>query len=140
MDESWSRELLRVQLVEACIPQDDHRLIGIVVLARQYAQRRRVEQKMLSLADRQTDPAGGEGTQEVAVREHGHVTAPGAEPRENPIDTRGDLGRRLAAGTAALEQIPVRVAQADVRGGNAFVVAVVPLGQRRFDLGYVRQA
>jgi len=135
----WSGEP-RVQLVNACIPQDDHRLIRVGVLARKYAQRRGVEQKALSVADRQTDPAGGEGTEEVTVREHGHVTARRAEPRQNPVDTRGDLGRRLAAGTAVLEQIPVRVAQADVRRGNAFVFAVVPLGERRFNPGHVGQA
>jgi len=53
----------------------------------------------------------------------------GADAGKDPVQPRTDLVRGLATGAAVEPEVPVRTGGDDLRGGQALVVAVVPLGQ-----------
>jgi hypothetical protein len=59
------------------------------------------------------------------------------KPCDNPICSPGNLSGRFAAGATVSINHPAGPRLANIRGPLAFVIAVIPLGQVRFDVGPV---
>ena len=90
------------------VPQRDNRGLRMIGVIAQYAERRRFEQEMPCLDNRQTC--------------------------NDPIRPLRDPCGRFATRTTVSKDHPTWPRLANVHGASAFVVAVVPLGQVRFDL------
>ena len=69
----------------------------------------------------------------MAVPEHRHIAVGSRESVDHAADARTDILGRLSARGAVMEQIPRGPGGADVGGGAAFVVAIVPLAELRAD-------
>src|SRR5262245_51010985 len=76
----------------------------------------------------------------MPAREEQHVALLGAHPADHAVGARPDLRRRLAAGTAVAEELPVGALGVDLGRGPALVVAIVPLDEVAVELGRVREA
>src|SRR5215472_18380166 len=88
----------------------------------------------------QSQPAGPEHSQYVAVREQGHIPGPRAYLADDPIDPCADLLRTLAARTAVAKDHPRGLPGMDLLRGKPLVVTVVPFRQVRIGLGALSQA
>ncbi len=73
--------------------------------------------------------------QDVGVREQQRVAGLRRAAREDPPGAVGDLLGGLPAGRVAVPDRPARHLDADLGGGEALVVAVLPLGEVVVDLG-----
>jgi hypothetical protein len=60
--------------------------------------RRRVEREQPALRRRETEPAGGEHAQQVAVREEGDVAIDSSNIGDDGVDAAPDIGSGLTAG------------------------------------------
>ena len=65
----------------------------------------------------------------MAVGDQGDVAVRGEGPFDDPLAPGGHLGAGLAVGADAVPDRPFRNALPDLRGGDAFVIPVVPLMQ-----------
>src|SRR5208283_1351114 len=71
----------------------------------------------------------------MPVRKNQHVAPDGAQPLDDAVGPRADLFRRFSPGAAVAEQLPVRALGVNVRGAEAFILAVIPLDQVGIDFG-----
>src|SRR4029077_1824561 len=83
----------------------------------------------------QTEPAGGEHSQEMSARKNQYIAFHRAHATGNPIRSGANLFRRFSVRATVAEQLPVRSDRMNLRGSNAFVIAVVPLDQIGIDFG-----
>src|SRR5271167_459492 len=105
-----------------------------LALEPQDADRARVEREPRSGGHLHLEPPSGHYAQDVAVGECQRVSTGSAQPRQYAVRSRADRIRRLATRTAVAPQAPVGIALADLRCGQALVVAVVPFAQVLADL------
>ena len=75
----------------------------------------------------------------MAMREDGNVTFQRPEPSNQPVCAFGNLGGRVAAWTSVSKDIPFWPCLANIRRAQSLVLAVVPLGEVRFDFRKVTQ-
>src|SRR3954454_12022065 len=75
----------------------------------------------------------------MAVREQRYVAVCGVGPCDHAIDAGADLFRRFAARTPVAEDQPARPRLMDLRGRDAFVLAVIPLHQVGLDDGVIAE-
>ena len=107
----------------AVVPPDDH---GLFPLVSEDADRGRRKRQQPSISRIETQPAGGEHPQEVAVAEQDGLSSRHPRLLDQPMPAR----RRR---TRALRRVPrratlsVRHLAADLGGASSLVVAVVPL-------------
>jgi hypothetical protein len=71
----------------------------------------------------------------MRVTEDEDITGYGGDASVHAVEPGGDLGRRFTVGYRMRPDRPPRHGLADLRGGDAFVVAVVPLDQVVVHLG-----
>src|SRR5215217_1428253 len=94
-----------------------------------------VEDEVAAFGDVQFKPAGGEGPQRVRVAEDEDVARDGGDARADSVQAGRHLRGRFTAGYRIVPDRPARDGLADLRGRDAFVVAVVPLDEVVVDLG-----
>src|SRR5262245_28545292 len=96
----------------------------------------RVESEVDGVGGVLADPAGGQYAAEVPVAHQDHVALgeSGANAVEHLVRSGADLLGGFAAGARVGPDGPVRHGFADLWGGEALVVAVVPLGEVGGDL------
>jgi len=70
----------------------------------------------------------------MPVREDGDLSRHRPKPRDQPIGAIRHLRGRLTARAPVVKEIPVRSRGENVHGALSFIVAIVPLGQIRFNL------
>ena len=125
------------------VPSGDHRP---AVLGAKRADRSGIEPEQGSGGGRQAELAGGEDAQKMAVSDEDDVAQGGVgqdrtDARKDPVGPCANLLRaltRVVCGTGSHTVGPERPAgsrAADLRSGEAFVTAIVPLVQIGFDLG-----
>src|SRR4029450_7194345 len=95
--------------------------------------RRGVEQEMLAGAWRKTDPPRDQNSKHVAMGEQSNVARLGANPGDDAVDPRADLGRALAARTTVPEDHPARLFRMDLLRCERLVLTVVPFLQVGFE-------
>src|SRR5687767_9831465 len=71
----------------------------------------------------------------MSVREERDVSVQASKSFNQAIRTGGYIRGGFAAGAAVQEQVPPRVLFANVGRAPAFVIAIIPFRQIRFDLG-----
>ena len=86
------------------------------------------------------DPARRQGAQDVPVGDDRDVALGRAQAGDGAVTARGDVVGALAARRSVAPQVPVRALGADLRRGQALVLAVVPLQEvvvegRRLEAG-----
>ena len=69
------------------VPRGNDCVAGVVRVVTEDAERRRVEREVHPLVDGKADPAGGQGAEEVAVGEEGHVAGHRAQPADEAVGT-----------------------------------------------------
>ena len=74
-------------------------------------------------------PGAGQAAQDVAVGKQGHITIDCEQLIDQPLATGGDRSGILPAGAAMAPHTPIRHGLPDLFGGDAFVIAVIPLAQ-----------
>src|SRR5215212_5240988 len=84
---------------------------------------------MAAFGDVEFEPAGRQRAQRVRVAEDQDVSWYGGYAGVDAVEAGGDLGGSLAVGYRVRPDRPARHGLADLRGGDAFVVPVVPLDQ-----------
>ena len=85
-------------------------------------------------ADLQSDPSGGQDRPELAARKERDNAFQRVKTGDEAIGAGGNLRGRFTMWAAIPKYIPVRPSLANIRGALSFVVAIVPLGQVRFNL------
>ena len=93
------------------------------------------QRKLAARGDRQAQPTGGERPQEMAVGKQDQGSVETAEAAEQPVGPVRYVGDGFPGRAAVAKQIPARMQLVDFRGGQAFIVAVVPLAEIRLRLG-----
>ena len=86
------------------------------------------------------EPASGEDAEAVGVANEECVATGFADAGNDAIDSRGDISGGFAVRARLCENSPAGDAFSDFRGGEAFVVAVVPLGEVGGDFGFFGEA
>ena len=109
------------------------------MLVSENAQRCGIEQKVLRLPDRQSDPSRGEHASEVSVRKEGDIAIHHAELGEEALGALGNLHGRLSVWSTVPKKIPSRLGIENIGGKAPLVVAMVPFRQVRLDLGWRRE-
>jgi hypothetical protein len=74
------------------------------------------------------------------VRKERDVAAQQLKPGNEAVRAVGYLGRCFTVWTAVPKYIPIRAALANIHRALSFIVAVIPLGQVRFDLRLLVQS
>src|SRR5262245_9468279 len=87
----------RRALVDKRSIPDPHR--RYVAIEAEHTERARIEHEMLPGLHRQSDPARGQDTQHVAMREQRNVALDGAGAGDHPVHANGDLFRRFPGRT-----------------------------------------
>src|ERR1700719_3859524 len=100
------------------------------------AQRRGAEIEKTAAARLQAQPARRQHAQEMAAGEEQGIPVQGAKAGDDPVGAGANSRHAFAAGTAVAEELPVGPFLENLRRRFALVVAVVPLDEVRFDLGY----
>ncbi len=77
----------------------------------------------------QSEPAGGKNAEAVRVSNKKGVTAGFAHTGDYSINSSGDIGSCFSVRARVGEDSPVGNGFSDLGGGEAFVIAVVPLGE-----------
>src|SRR6476660_2958312 len=117
-------------------PAPDH---GGAVLVSERAQRSRAKREQGAILGRKPQPASGQYAQHVAVTERDPVAIGGADLAEHTVGARPDVRGRLPIRAAVAPQAPTGALPVDLRGGEALIVAVVPLAQVLLDLDLLFQ-
>lgn len=94
-----------------------------------------VEQQVLGLGDGQPNPSCGKDATKVTMGEERDISSELAELGDEGIRTVGNLRRRFPIRRAVEKQIPARPRLENLRGCAAFVRAIVPFGEFRFEFG-----
>jgi hypothetical protein len=115
-----------------CIPQCDNRHGRVVGVEGKNAERCRAEHEMLRFGHRQSDPARGQDTAELAVRKERDISVQRTQTSEKPIGTGGNLCGHFSVGAPVPTYIPVRPLVEDIQRALSFVIAIVPFGQVGF--------
>src|SRR3984893_945494 len=77
----------------------------------------------------ESEPAGGEHSQEMSARKNQYVAFDGAYPTDDTIGPGANLLRRFSVRATVAEQLPVGSYRMNLRSSNAFIIAVVPLDE-----------
>jgi hypothetical protein len=108
------------------IPQADCRLLQVMFVA-QNAQGRCGEHEQAGVSRRQPQPARREDTETMAVTEEQGMAVDGPQASDYPVRAGTNRCNRLAAQTAAAEQIPARPLLTNVSGASPLVLTILPL-------------
>src|SRR6185369_13251018 len=84
--------------------------------------------------------AGAEDAHDMAAGKKADVAVAGPQASNDPIGPGADCLWRFAPRTTIAENLPAGPLHADLGGGEAFVVAVIPFHQVRNDLGQFAEA
>src|SRR5262245_6996055 len=117
----------RRELVEErSVPNSYCRYFAVVA---KHAQRARIQQKMLTTASKQADPARHQHAQHVSMREQCCIAIERARPGDHPVHAGTHVLRCLAARAPVAEEEPTRGHLLDLLGRQPLVLAVVPLSR-----------
>jgi hypothetical protein len=89
---------------------------------------------MRPLDDRQSDPTGGQHAPELTVGEERDLALHGPKTSNKSVGAVRDLSGTFASGATVSKDIPIRSLLAYVDATPAFIIAIIPLGEVRFDL------
>ena len=73
------------------------------------------------------------------MREHSYITFCALDSRDDTIDSRLNLFRTFATGTAVFENYPVGSCRVNLLRGQSLIVAVIPLHKIRINLGAITE-
>src|SRR5690242_7564105 len=104
------------------------------VLVAERTERSGAEAEETAVLRAEADPPGADHPQHVPVTEEDHVATRLARLGDHPVGPRAHVGRGLPVGGAVAPQAPARVALMDLGGGDALIVAVIPLAEVVADL------
>src|SRR5262245_62284010 len=82
-----------------------------------------------------TDPAGGEDSNEMPAGKQQHFTLHGAHTAHHAVCPEGHLLRRFTSGATIAEELPFRTLCTDLDSAQPLVLPIVPLNQVRIDFG-----
>src|SRR5215218_2142173 len=127
----------RLGSVARVVPEPDHAPLALVA---EVAQRGGAERERGRGLRRESEPAGADDPEDVAVAEQHDVAAGALRAGDDAVGAGGRLGQRLAAGSAVRPQVPAWTLLADAGRREALVVAVAELVQVVGDLDVAGEA